>query len=93
MTKCICTDTSANLEGLFDIGKSDKINNLNQIGKFGVGFKSVFGICDTVRLYSAPEYFREAITDDVVPFSVEIRDFTSPEDIHEEPLPSSYTML
>lgn len=41
---------SANLQGLCDIGKSDKVDNLNQIGEFGVGFKSVFGICDTVRL-------------------------------------------
>ena len=37
--------TSANLQGLCDIGKSDKVDNLNQIGEFGVGFKSVFGIC------------------------------------------------
>ena len=44
--------TSANLQGLCDIGKSDKVDNLNQIGEFGVGFKSVFGICDTVLLYS-----------------------------------------
>lgn len=33
--------TSANLQGLCDIGKSDKVDNLNQIGEFGVGFKSV----------------------------------------------------
>ena len=43
-----------NLQGLCDIGKSDKISDLNQIGEFGVGFKSVFGICETVRLYSHP---------------------------------------
>ena len=30
--------TSANLQGLCDIGKSDKVDNLNQIGEFGVGF-------------------------------------------------------
>ena len=29
--------TSANLQGLCDIGKSDKVDNLNQIGEFGVG--------------------------------------------------------
>ena len=39
-----------NLQGLCDIGKSDKINDLNQIGEFGVGFKSVFGICEIVKL-------------------------------------------
>ena len=43
--------TSANLQGLCDIGKSDKVDNLNQIGEFGVGFKSVFGICDKSCLF------------------------------------------
>jgi len=83
--------TSANLQGLCDIGKSDKVDNLNQIGEFGVGFKSVFGICDTVRLYSAPDHFRERIESDAVPFAVEIQDFTRPEDIPEEPIPKDYT--
>lgn len=83
--------TSADLQGLCDIGKSDKVNNLNQIGEFGVGFKSVFGICDTVRLYSAPDHFRERINSDAVPFAVEILDFTRPEDISEEPMPKAYT--
>ena len=44
--------TTENLQGLCDIGQSDKVNDLNQIGEFGVGFKSVFGICETVRLYT-----------------------------------------
>lgn len=83
--------TSANLQGLCDIGKSDKTENLNQIGEFGVGFKSVFGICDTVRLYSAPQHFREAVEDSAGPFAVEILDFTRPENIPEEPLPRAYT--
>lgn len=83
--------TSANLMGLCDIGISDKVNNLNQIGEFGVGFKSVFGICETVRLYSDPSHYFEKIEEEVVPFAVEIRDFTQPVDIEEEPLPSNYT--
>ena len=44
--------TTQNLQGLCDMGKSDKINNLNQIGEFGVGFKSVLAICENVKLYS-----------------------------------------
>lgn len=83
--------TSANLRGLCDIGKSDKIDNLNQIGEFGVGFKSVFGICDTVRLYSVPDHFRKAVDSDVIPFAVKILDFTRPEDIPEEPMQKAYT--
>jgi hypothetical protein len=83
--------TSANLQGLCDIGKSDKVDNLNQIGEFGVGFKSVFGICDTVRLYSEPSHFLGRCEEGVVPFAVEIKDFTRPEDIPEEAMPKSYT--
>lgn len=56
--------TSANLQGLCDIGKSDKVDNLNQIGEFGVGFKSVFGICDTVLLYSDPSRYTGKIEGD-----------------------------
>ena len=63
--------TSANLMGLCDIGISDKVNNLNQIGEFGVGFKSVFGICETVRLYSNPSHYSEKMEDEVVPFAVD----------------------
>ena len=83
--------TAANLKGLCDIGRSDKADNLNQIGEFGVGFKSVFGICDTVRLYSDPSHYSGRMDEDVVPFAVEIHDFTHPVDIDEEPLPSNYT--
>lgn len=83
--------TSANLQGLCDIGKSDKVDNLNQIGEFGVGFKSVFSICDTVRLYSAPDHFRGKIDSDCIPFAVKILDFTRPEDIPYESLPNPYT--
>ena len=83
--------TSANLEGLCDIGKSDKVGNLNQIGEFGVGFKSVFGICDTVFLYSNPDHYNGEVVGDAVPFAVEIKDFTRPEDIPEEPVPKTYT--
>lgn len=83
--------TAENLQGLCDIGKSDKVDNLNQIGEFGVGFKSVFGICDTVKLYSEPKNFRDKNITDVVPFAVEIVDFTSPTDIPHIEMESSYT--
>lgn len=82
--------TSANLQGLCDIGKSDKVDNLNQIGEFGVGFKSVFGICDTVLLYSDPAHYEGPVVE-AVPFAVEIRDFTRPYAIPEEQIPKAYT--
>ena len=81
--------TTENLQGLCDIGKSDKINDLNQIGEFGVGFKSVFGICEIVKLYSNPE--KKDISDNCQPFSIEIQDFTKPVDIAHEAVPEGYT--
>lgn len=83
--------TAENLQGLCDIGKSDKVDNLNQIGEFGVGFKSVFGICDTVKLYSEPSNFRDKNIGSAVPFAVEILDFTSPTDIPASEIESSFT--
>lgn len=78
-----------NLQGLCDIGKSDKIGNLNQIGEFGVGFKSVFGICETVQLYSHPSKADEA--NGYETFAVEIRDFTHPVAIQGEEISYGYT--
>lgn len=83
--------TTENLQGLCDIGQSDKVNNLNQIGEFGVGFKSVFGICDTVRLYSSPD--RDSLADNCYPFAVQIEDFTRPVDISPVKIPEGYTTL
>ncbi len=78
-----------NLDGLCDIGKSDKINDLNQIGEFGVGFKSVFGICDTVRLYSHPD--KKALAAGYEQFAVEIQDFTNPVDTQDKEINIGYT--
>ena len=78
-----------NLQGLCDIGKSDKTDDLNQIGEFGVGFKSVFGICETVRLYSHPS---EADQENgYQQFAVEIKDFTHPVDIDDQDVDTGYT--
>lgn len=78
-----------NLQGLCDIGKSDKINDLNQIGEFGVGFKSVFGICEIVKLYSHPQ--QEDLNKGYSRFAIEILDFTHPVDIEDEEIESGYT--
>lgn len=78
-----------NLQGLCDIGKSDKTDDLNQIGEFGVGFKSVFGICETVRLYSHPS--NKDLEAGYQQFAVEIKDFTHPVDIDDEEVDAGYT--
>lgn len=78
-----------NLQGLCDIGKSDKLDDLNQIGEFGVGFKSVFGICEKVQLFSHPA------EDDLVKgysqFAVEILDFTNPIAIDDQKVDDGFT--
>ena len=78
-----------NLQGLCDIGKSDKINDLNQIGEFGVGFKSVFGICEKVQLFSHPT--KEDVAKGYMQFAVEILDFTHPVDIEDQEVDAGYT--
>ncbi|MCD8109519.1 MAG: ATP-binding protein [Clostridiales bacterium] len=81
--------TTENLQGLCDIGKSDKTDDLNQIGEFGVGFKSVFGICEKVRLYSHPS--KKDLEQGYQLFAVEIKDFTHPVDIEDQDMASGYT--
>jgi len=39
------------IEGITGIGNSKKENDLNSIGKFGVGFKSVFAITETPYIF------------------------------------------
>lgn len=80
-----------NLQGLCDIGKSDKTDDLNQIGEFGVGFKSVFGICETVRLYSHPSKGDQE--KGYHQFAVEIKDFTHPVDIDDQDVALGYTTM
>lgn len=83
--------TDNNLQGLCDIGMSDKTKNLNQIGEFGVGFKSVFGICEKVRLYSVPDNYRKSMTEKCDEFAVEIHDFVRPIDIPMIDIEDGYT--
>lgn len=83
--------TQANLQSLCDIGKSDKTEDLNQIGEFGVGFKSVFGICDTVKLYSSPKNYQGKMDAVCESFAIEIQNFTLPVNIEYTPVESAYT--
>lgn len=78
-----------NLQGLCDIGKSDKINDLNQIGEFGVGFKSVFGICEKVLLFSHPT--EDDLEKGYSQFAIEILNFTHPRDIDDQEVDDGYT--
>ncbi len=83
--------TSGNLQSLFDIGMSDKVGDLNQIGEFGVGFKSVFSICETVKIESYPLNFRNSEIGDAEPFGLEIINFIDPKDISASSLDKPFT--
>jgi hypothetical protein len=61
--------TEADVRGVCGVGKSEKAGDLTKIGKFGIGFKSVYAYTRSPRVYSGGESFR--IESYVRPFAVE----------------------
>lgn len=61
--------TEADVRGICGVGQGAKAEDLTQIGKFGIGFKSVYAYTDTPRIYSSDEHFR--IEKYVRPYSVD----------------------
>jgi hypothetical protein len=61
--------TEADVRGVCGVGKSAKSGDLTAIGKFGIGFKSVYAYTKSPRVYSGGEHFR--IENYVRPFPVE----------------------
>ena len=47
--------TRADVENITGIGNSDKTEEANKIGRFGIGFKSVFAITDRPEIYTLLE--------------------------------------
>ncbi len=72
--------TLSNVLSLCDAANSDKNDGGNKIGKFGVGFKSVFTICSTVDLYSEPS--NRLIKDALGKFAIRIEHYTDPININ-----------
>ncbi|HSS90714.1 MAG TPA: hypothetical protein VLL69_15465 [Streptosporangiaceae bacterium] len=70
--------TEADVRGICGIGKSGKSGDLTKIGKFGIGFKSVYAYTKNPRVYSSDEHFR--IENYVRPF---------PADPLDEPVPGT----
>jgi hypothetical protein len=50
--------TAADVRGVCGVGQSGKSGNLTSIGKFGIGFKSVYAYTRTPRIHSGAEHFR-----------------------------------
>jgi hypothetical protein len=65
--------TKQNVDAITSID-STKANEVNQIGKFGVGFKAVFSYTSRPQIYSGP-------------FRFEIRDLFCPYPLYSDPLP------
>src|ERR1700735_5654806 len=61
--------TEADVRGVCGVGQSGKSADLTAIGKFGIGFKSVYAYTRSPRVYSSAEHFR--IANYVRPFAVE----------------------
>ena len=63
--------TEADVRGVCGVGKSGKSGDLTAIGKFGIGFKSVYAYTRSPRIHSGDEHFR--IENYVRPFPVQPR--------------------
>jgi hypothetical protein len=50
--------TEADVRGVCGVGHSAKAGDLTSIGKFGIGFKSVYAYTRTPRIHSGSEHFR-----------------------------------
>jgi hypothetical protein len=50
--------TEADVRGVCGVGQSGKSADLTKIGKFGIGFKSVYAYTKTPHIYSDGEHFR-----------------------------------
>jgi hypothetical protein len=61
--------TEADVRGVCGVGQSGKAGDLTAIGKFGIGFKSVYAYTRSPRISSGDEHFR--IENYVRPFPVE----------------------
>jgi hypothetical protein len=61
--------TAADVRGICGVSQGTKAEDLTQIGKFGIGFKSVYAYTNTPRIYSSDEHFR--IEKYVRPYSVD----------------------
>ena len=83
--------TERNLMGLTDIGLSDKLPETNKIGKFGVGFKSVFTICKDLYVASEPAHWKGDIKGRYPKFSAWVTDYIHLEDAEPVDIPDDYT--
>ncbi|HXP57210.1 MAG TPA: hypothetical protein VN847_19745, partial [Streptosporangiaceae bacterium] len=89
--------TEADVRGVCGVGQSSKAGDLTQIGRFGIGFKSVYAYTRSPRIYSGGERF--SIESYVRPFPIDpISDepgtlFVFPFDLEDVPAPLAVTEI
>jgi len=83
--------TERNLTGLTDIGLSDKLPETNKIGKFGVGFKSVFTICKDLCVASEPSHWKGDIKGVYPKFSAWVTDYINLTEADPVEIPDEFT--
>ena len=71
--------TYPDVESITSIGDSTKSDDVNQIGKFGVGFKAVFAYTNTPQIHSGD--FNFEIRDLVCPFEIKPRERNADETV------------
>lgn len=84
--------TSDNLKALCNIAQSDK-NQINQIGQFGVGFKSVFSVCKEVEVHSNVGNSRFADIGNSESFDIVIKKFINPMETQWRPVFAPFTTV
>ncbi|NLD05061.1 MAG: hypothetical protein GX672_04055 [Synergistaceae bacterium] len=60
------------VRGICGVGEGTKAKDLTQIGKFGIGFKSVYAYTNTPKIYSGDEHFK--IENYVRPYTIQQRE-------------------
>lgn len=83
--------TESNLESIRNACDSDKSNDEEKIGEFGIGFKSVFAVCENVKIYSCPSHYKKTLDGDYPEFSVDIVNFMELVDIEPETFDQAFT--
>ena len=73
--------TAENLTSIRSVNQSTKSDKLNAIGKFGVGFKAVFCICESVEVYNEHQNYADVNSEHLPRFAIRIDDFRKKNEI------------
>ncbi len=81
----------SNLKSICSACDSDKSDDEEKIGEFGIGFKSVYAVCEKVKIYNRPSQYKKNLIGEYPEFSVEIVNFREVIDIESESFEKEFT--